>query len=219
MTNNVNNSITISRFSGNCHNSGSIQLASNETSRFLNLHLNYGTRALSACMSSDDAKKLRDELNTIYPVEAPAPAPAVPKVAPALKVGGYVKLLNGEYGGVVGVTYIVTKIAPHMGNDWVWLKSLIGTPIHGKSTDGSFPVEHFGIVEAPSKARYIVASADFDGTLSPSRNPFLHGTHDEALTEAQRLAKAHGGEFRVLKEVAAASRPAVVIPPVEVRTI
>lgn len=206
---------TISTTGFGLNKAAHLVLATANSTKYLNLV----TNSTHNCLSAKDAKLLRDELNRIYPIEAPAPAPVVPKTAPALKVGGYVRLLNHGYGGVEGVTYEITKVEPMYGRDWVWIKSLIGTPIRGNSSDGSFPIEHFEAVERPRKARYIVASTDFDGTLSPSRNPFLHSTQDEALTEAQRLAKAHGGEFRVLKEVAAASRPAVVIPPVEVRAI
>ncbi len=194
-----------------CREKPTVTLATFDSNKYLNLILN----SRNPCLSVADAKKLRDELNSIYPVEAPAPAPAVPKTAPAFKVGDYVKLTSESYGGQKGDVHKVIKAEPYLGNNWLWLEGLRSK----HSVDGSFPAYNFVAAERPSEGRYIVASTDFDGTLSPSRNPFLHLTYDEALTEAQRLAKAHGGEFRVLKEVAAASRPAVVIPPVSVRTI
>lgn len=46
-----------------------------------------------------------------------------------------------------------------------------------------------------------------DGVFKPSTSPKPHSTQAEAVTEATRLADTHGGEYHVLKSVAAAARP------------
>lgn len=61
---------------------------------------------------------------------------------------------------------------------------------------------------------FIVSRRNFDGTFSPSGNPFVHLTKQAAEAEAKRLARLHGGDFVVFEGVARASRPEVVIPPV-----
>jgi hypothetical protein len=66
----------------------------------------------------------------------------------------------------------------------------------------------------PVSGRFIVAALE-GSTYAPNAKPYVHLTDVAANTEAERLAKEHGGTFHVFKATFEASREKPVIPPVK----
>jgi len=133
--------------------------------------------------------------------------------APRIKVGDRVVFRNYKFGRDCCGT--VSRI----NGQCVWAENWsVG------SRKGFLMMEDLEVIEEPkpfakpqvapkpnNSGSYIVALEDEDG-LHPNKNPKVHHDSGVALLEAERLAKKHGGKFVVLKRMAHAERPPVIIP-------
>ncbi len=133
------------------------------------------------------------------------------------KAGDKVRVITDRHGksqkGLVGV---VQRPYTHSSDYDVWVK------FERQQMTGCLQIAHencyadtaLELVTDKQVTAWMVALVE-DGVFKPSAAPKRHATQAEAVTEATRLASVHGGEYHVLKSVAAAARP---VQPVTVTT-
>lgn len=205
---------------------GTVTLASVNTATFLNLIMDAGSSHARLSLSPVDAKKLRDTLNSIYPVDTPKLTGTHSHTfiaddidtKPALKVGDKVRVSTHRHGyGQQNTVGVITNTG-RPGSLPIEV-DFTGSPKKAPALFNQYAAHDLELVPVdPDAGRFIVTLLE-DGTYKPSRQPLVHLSEKAANAEAERLAKQHGGTFHVMEAIFEASREKAIVPPVKTKTL
>lgn len=191
---------------------GKISLATTSTTRHLNLYIGgrESGRSLDSrlTLSVEQAKALRDALIEAYPVEGTS------MQASPFKLGDKVRVITDRHGmsqhGCDGTVVQTNKAGTlPVQVDFINSKKVAPTRWNVYASDDLELVS-----TATETGRFIVSLLE-GADYKPGARPVIHTSHASASAEAERLAKAHGGTFHVLRATFEATREKPVIPSVK----